>query len=788
MNADVKRGVQLEIAHVLFVDAVGFSKLSLNEQQAVFAELTRIVRATLTFRTAEAADALIRLPTGDGMALVFSQDPSAPLECAVELSRATRNLPGLSLRMGIHSGPVRRVSDVNDQSNVTGAGINIAQRVMSCGDAGHILLSKRAADDLAEHEEWAHCLHSIGQCEVKHGLRLRLVNFVTSEVGNPDLPTKVRETALLRGRDRRNRRVRLGAVLGATAIALGSLIFLTRARNERAHPSVAVLPFEDLSADKQDNHLTDAIQNEILENLGKVSQLKVISRTSVMQYGSATRPNLREIARQLNVTHVVEGTVQLAAGRVRATVQLIDAKTDTQIWADKFERDMSDVLTVQSELAEKIAIQLVSQLSPEVRAAIQERPTSNLDAYDFYLRARSLIDSAVFNAARPDNLFEAVRLLQEAVSRDPAFSLAYYQLAHAHDQIYFIGQDHSPDRLQMAEAAIQELTRLRPNSGEVHLARAKHFYWGYLDYAKALVEAEAAQKQMPNNSFAFLLAGYINRREGRWKESTRQFERALDLDPRDSFVLQQIALTYQCLRDYEREAIFLDRAMQVAPNDIQLRLNRAAVELDQKGNIEPLRTSIKAILESDPNSAGNVADSQLIVARYTRNSTEATRALSALTTDGCRTEGLPFPKSFCEGLVAREAGNSDAAQISFERARHQVEQILQHQPKYAEALCVIGVIDAALNRKDDAVREGRLAVDLLPVTKDSINGALLLQYLGVIYLWTGEQSAALDALEAASKLPGYLSYGQLRLDPVWDPLRGDRRFEAVVQSLQRKTL
>ncbi len=783
MNADLKSELPLEIAHVLFIDAVGYSRLSLRDQELLVAELNRIVRSTPTFRKAEADKSLIRLPTGDGMALVFSSDPSAPLECAIELSKAIRNRQELSLRMGIHSGPVRHVSDVNDHSNVTGTGINMAQRVMSCGDGGHILLSKRAAEDLAEHEEWGSCLRPLGSCEVKHGVRVRLVNFVAGEVGNPAVPSKLREAAWLDRRRIRGRRMRRAVIWGSVLVAILIGVLFSRTRSSRARPSVAVLPFEDLSEDNQDIHLTDAIQNEILENLAKVAQLKVISRTSVLQYAKPNRPNLREIARQLNVTNVVEGTVQRAAGRVRATVQLIDAKTDTHLWAGKFERDMSDLLTVESELSEKIAIQLVSQLSPEARAAILEQPTANPDAYDFYVRARFLIDSAVFNAARPDNLLEAVRLLEEAVKRDAGFSLAYYQLAHAHDQLYFIGQDHTPDRLQLAEAALQQLTRLRPDSGETHLAWAKHFYWGYLNYDKALVEVEQAQKKMPNNSFAFLLAGYINRREGHWQEATRQFERALDLDPRDSFVLQQVALTYQCLRDYPREGALLDRALQIAPNDSQLRLNRAAIALDQKADLGPLRAGVATMVSSDPSSAGNVADSRLLVARYARDHEEAARAVSVLATDACRTEGLPFPKMFCEGIVAREAGDAGSARASFQRARHEVEQMLQRQPNYAEALCVMGVIDAALNKKTEALQEGRQAVELLPVQRDAINGALLQQYLALIYLWSGEENAALDTLEAAAKLPGYLSYGQLRLDPFWDGLRSSPRFDQIVASL-----
>lgn len=787
MSAEINTAIDLEIAHVLFVDVVGFSKLSLNEERRLFDDLTRVIRETSAFRGAENAGRLIRLPTGDGMALVFSESPVAPVQCAIEISKVLHDSAKLPLRMGIHSGPVSRVVDVNDRPNVTGSGINIAQRVMNSGDAGHILLSKRTADDLAEHQDWQSWLHPIGECEAKHGAKLDLVNFYKGEVGNPCLPAKVQEAAVRVVWRRRKNIIALGSVLGAALLILAATLMLLRNGSDRRRQSIAVLPFENLTDEKQNAHLTDAIHDGVLGNLAKVPQLKVISRTSVLQYDTASRPNLREIARQLNVSKVVEGTIQCAEGQIRATVQLIDAKTDNHIWSGKFERDMSGIFVVESELAERIADQLVSRLSPDLKAAIQTPPTSNLDAYDLYARARNLIDVAVFNTARPDNLFEAIRLLDEAVQRDPSFFLAYCQLAHAHDQLYFIGQDHTAARLQLAEAAIQALLRLRPDSGEAHLALAKHYYWGYLDYDKARLELKQAQHALPNNVWSFLLGGYVDRRQGRWDDSNREFTSALELDPRNPFVLQQMALSYQCLRDYHKAAELLDRALEVSPRDVALQLNRASIELDESAKVHPLREAAEIIVQSNPNAAGSVAESQVVVERYARDHASAARAVLNLTTDGCRVEGLPFPRSFCEGLVAREGGNVVSADLAFVRAREEVAQMLNQQPKYAEALCVLGTIDAALNRKDDAIREGRLAVELLPVTKDSINGALVVQYLAVIYAWTGEKELALDQLEIAAKLPGYLSYGQLALDPLWDPLRDEPRFKIIVASLAPAT-
>jgi TolB-like protein/Flp pilus assembly protein TadD len=550
--------------------------------------------------------------------------------------------------------------------------------------------------------------------------------------------------------------------------------------------SIAVLPFENLSDDKQNAYFADGVQDEILTDLAKVADLKVISRTSVMQYKTSAQRNIREIAKALGVAHILEGTVQRAGGRIRVSAQLIDARTDMHLWAERYDRDLADVFAIENELAEQIVSQLKSKLSPKEKAAIEEKPTADLAAHDLYIRAKTLIASALFSTPQAEGLSEAVRLLNEAIERDPAFALAYYQLAHVHDLLYFLGIDHTPARLAMADAAIQSLVRLRPNSGEAHLAVAKHFYWGYLDYDRAREELNLAQKSLPNDPLPFQLAGYIDRRQSRWAESTKNLERAVELDPRNPAALQQIANSYECLRRYADLERALDRALALTPKDAALRGLRAETELHWHADPRPLISTIQAIIAEDSREAGNIAESWLRVSLCARDFDGAQRAVAALPIDGCHQETIPFPHVWCEGVVARMRGDTAAARAAFTSARDEMAKLVREQPAYAEALCALGMADAALGRKEKSIREGRRAVELLPVTKDSISGSLLVQNLALIYAWTGEKDLAFEQLSVAAKLPGLLSYGQLRLHPYWDPLRGDPRFERIVASLAPK--
>jgi TolB-like protein/class 3 adenylate cyclase len=808
-SAEPTPDLQLEIAHLLLMDVVGYSKLLVNEQIELLHELKQIVRSTECFRTAEARGELIRVPTGDGMALVFFHSPEEPARCALEISKALQDHPSIRLRMGVHSGPVNRVTDVNEKTNIAGSGINVAQRVLDCGDAGHILLSAHVAEDLCEYRHWQPYLHDLGECEVKYGLRLHLFNLYKDGLGNPQVPEKLR-----RGTKRAASAVSvrplaaprwpkaalaIAFLVSAIALVISSLIFFNRApptTTTRAaatgalaaipEKSIAVLPFENLSNEKENAYFADGVQDEILTGLSRVADLKVISRTSVMRYKAGPKRNLREVAADLGVAHVLEGTVQRAGGRVRVNAQLIDARTDSQLWAERYDRDVADVFAIESELAGKIVTQLQAKISPSEQAAIEQKPTADLAAHDLYVRAKTLTATAVWSTPLQEGLSEAVRLLNQAIERDSDFALAYYQLAHAHDVIYFAGLDHTAGRLAMADAAIEAVARLLPNSGEAHLALAKHLYWSYHDYDRARKELSLAQKSLPNEPWAFEILGFIDRRQGRWAESTKNLERAAELDPQNPHVLQQIAFSYYFLRRYADEERALDRAIAVTPKEAALRASRAEVELDWHADARPLLSTVETILAEDSREAKNVAQLWLRGSLCRRDFDNALRALAALPIAGCYQQTIPFPRAWCEGVVAQMRGDKAAAHSAFTSTRTEAAKLVAEQPDYPEGLCVLGMADAALGNKEDAIREGRRAVELLPVTKDAIIGPLLVQNLALIYAWTGEKDLAFEQLSIAAKLPGFLSYGELRLHPYWDPLRGDPRFEKIVASLAPK--
>jgi TolB-like protein/class 3 adenylate cyclase len=787
MSAEVKKEIQLEIAHVLFIDIVGYSKLSINEQRGAVDELTRIVRATDQFQKAEAADRLTKIATGDGMALVFYSSPEAPVRCAMELSRALKDHPRLDLRMGIHSGPVSGVVDVTGRTNLAGAGINMAQRVMDCGDAGHILLSKHVAEDLAEYDDWRPLLHDLGTCEVKHGIKLQMVNLNGAEVGRRELPKKLQ---MQRRRSARMRGLIGAAVLVAIAALLTGIIILWRNQSAltQAAPdkSIAVLPFGNLSEEKQNAYFTDGVQDEILMNLAKIADLKVISRTSVMQYKSDIAHNLRKIGQQLGVTHVLEGSVQRAGNRVRVNVQLIDARTDRHLWAEHYDRPLDDVFAIQTQIAQAIVDNLRVALSSREASAIGEKPTSDLAAYDLYLRAKELIASSFFSARFGDDLSQAARFLDQAVARDSHFLLAYCSLAEVHNYLYFYGIDHSPKRLALAAAAVENALRLGPDRGEAHLAKAQHLYQGYLDYDGARAELAIAGKTLPNDSRVFELAGYVERRQGRQEEGLKNLQRALELDPRNIGLLQQISGSYQNLRRYSETAAVLDQALAIAPNDVETRVSRAGVNFHQQADTRPLHATIEAILTENPTASESIADEWFNLALCERDLDSAERALSALGEHTFGKDAVIFSRKFGEGLVARMRGDAAAAQTAFLAAHAQQQELLRAQSDYAPALCALGVIDAALERKEEALRQGLRAAELLPVEKDAYNGVHVLEFLAVIYAWTGERDLACQQLAFVSRLPTSPSYGELKLHPFWDPLRGDPRFEKIVASLAPK--
>jgi TolB-like protein/Tfp pilus assembly protein PilF len=555
--------------------------------------------------------------------------------------------------------------------------------------------------------------------------------------------------------------------------------------------SIAVLPFENLSSDKENAYFADGVQDEILTDLSKIADLKVISRTSVMQYKNGLARNLRKIGEELGVAHVVEGSVQRAANKIRVNAQLIDARNDAHLWGQTYDRDLADVFAIQSEIAKAIADQLQAKLSPNEKKAIEQPPTTDLAAFDLYSRAKSLLLTRSFSATQDPGVRKAIELLDEAVKRDPSFFDAYCQLAYAHEQLYAVfGSDHTPARLALAEAAVQAAARLRPDAAETHLARAQYLYYGRRDYDGALAELEIARRALPNDPRLFQFTGFILRRRGQQEEGLRNLQRAVELDPRNFFTLQQIALSYSNLQHYDEAIAALDRALAIVPDNAETRANRDLYELCWKGDTRPLHQTIDSILAQGPGAIASAADVWFFCALAERDPAAAQRALVALGDNPWTLDPPIFmSRSFGEGLLARMSKDEAHARAAFEAARTQQEKIVQAQPDYGPVLCVLAMIDAGLGHKELALEEGRRAIELTPVEKDVSNGSRVLQYFAITAAWAGEKELALQQLEAGLRAPDasqMLSYGALKLLPFWDPLRGDPRFEKIVESLAPK--
>ena len=816
MPAKLKSDPHLAIAHVLFIDVVGYSKLLVNEQRELIQELNHLVRKAPQFRKSEASGKLISIPSGDGMALVFFQTPEEPVQCAMEIARALKMHPRLRLRIGVHSGPVDQVKDVNDRINVAGAGINIAQRVMDCGDAGHILLSKRVADDLAQDSLWCPHLHDLGEVEVKHGAKIGIVNLYTEELGNRDVPQRFQQSghqAKVPGfaAELRPSNVRWvvigGGLIIVGAIAIGVLLWSRRgaptltgvsassapfAANVSAMPekSIAVLPFENLSRDPDNAFFADGVQDEVLTDLSRIADLKVISRTSVMHYKTGVARNLREIGQQLRVANVVEGSVQRSGNRVRVNAQLVDTRTDQHLWAQTYDRDLADVFAIQSEIANTIADQLQAKLSPSEKNAIERAPTSDIAAFDLYTRAKNLILLRIgsFGGDERTNNLQAVDLLNQAVARDPSFFDAYCQLAWVHDGLYILGYDHTVARLALADAAVQAAFRLRPDAGETHLVRAQNLYQGYLDYDGALAELEFARQTLPNDPRVFQWTGFIQRRQGHWEESIRNLERAIELDPRNFFLLRQTAGSYQALRRNAEEKSVYDRVLAMEPTDALTKVQQALVELNSKADTRPSHRMIDSIRATNPAAMPSIANAWLLCALAERDTAGARDALTALGENPINltpSDNVLFNRALVEGVIARMTKDDDKVRSAFTAARAEQEKIVQAQPNYALPLCTLGLIDAGLGQKEAALREGRRAIELLPPGKDALDGSAAVKYLAMIAAWVGDKDLACEQLATAVRLPSGLSYGQLKLLPFWDPLRGDPRFEKLVEEAKQ---
>jgi TolB-like protein/Flp pilus assembly protein TadD len=552
--------------------------------------------------------------------------------------------------------------------------------------------------------------------------------------------------------------------------------------------SIAVLPFENLSSDKENAYFTDGVQDEILTDLAKIADLKVISRTSVMQYKSGIARNLRKIGEELGVARVLEGSVQRAGNKVRVNAQLIDARNDTHLWAQTYDRDLADVFAIQSEVAKAIAEQLQARISPKEQESIQTKPTSNLVAYDLYLRATDIWRSLSTSSGNGgvDKVKQAIRLLDQAIEQDPSFVPALCFLVRAHMYLHWQVPDPAARHVELSNQALESAARLQPDSGDVHLTRAQFYYYASRNYPAALQELSTARQGLPNSAEIPYTSGVIERRQGKWEESTRHIEEALQLDPRNvQYISELCGTNYYLTRRYADAVRVLDGALSWRPNDFGLAFTRAFICIAWKADLSPWREVVSGEIakNADPN---DLMTARLNLALKQRDYHAAGEILESPGGNEFDDDGFFTPREFNQGVVARSLGQATKAHASFQAARDRAVAAVRQRPDDAKALVCLAEIDAALGRKDDAIGEGEHAAELLPITKDALNGAELSMKLAGIYAQVGEVDRAVGLLEELVKKPGVAHYGLLKLDEVWDPLRRDARFEKIVADLAPK--
>jgi len=785
MSSEVKKEIQLEIAHVLFIDIVGYSKLSMNQQRAVVDELTEVVRSSDQYQKAEAESRLIKIPTGDGMALVFYTSPEAPAQCAVEISRALKEHPRLQLRMGVHSGPVSGVIDVNGHANLAGAGLNMAQRVMACGDAGHILVSKHVAEDLEEYERWRPLLHDLGACEVKHGVRVAIVNLYADEVGNPQLPKKFQ--ALKKHNTRMRWAGTTAALVVLAAIVAGIAMFSRyRGRSTLSAPekSIAVLPFENHSRDPDNAYFADGVQDEILTRLSKIADLKVISRTSTQHYKSAPE-NLPEIARQLGVAHILEGSVQKSGDAVRVNVQLIKAANDSHLWADTFDRKLTDIFSVESEVAKAIAEQLRAKLTGQEEQVIAAKPTDNPEAYDAYLRGLAY---TLKTANTPANSLGAQKYLREVVRLDPKFALGWALLSQV-DTRGYLTKNLQPTvalREEARQAAETALT-LQPNLGEAVLAKGYYHYACLKDYDTAVRYFEQARQLLPNSSRIPESLAYVARRRGQWDRSESYFNEAERLDPRNVFLLSQHALSYRSLRRFPEALRKRDQVLDITPDDLVTLAQKAAI-LQAEGDLSRASALLAPLHPNADNPAA--VETQVYQAILERRPGQIIPRLKELLAKPDPALGfINGELRFWLGWAQEVAGDHPAAQETWRQTRSELESFLKEQPENSDLIGDLALTDMGLGDKAAALALAERAMAAIPIEKDPVAGPAPIEILARVAARLGEPDRAIAALQKLLSIPyagplasnGSLTPALLRLDPMFDPLRDDPRFQKLCE-------
>jgi TolB-like protein/Tfp pilus assembly protein PilF len=795
MSINTGPGARLEIGHVLFLDLVGYSKLLLDEQREQLQRLTEIVRNTEPVHAAEATDKLIRLPTGDGMALVFFNSPEAPVQCAIEISKRLREYPQVKLRMGIHSGPVNEVRDVNGRANVAGGGINIAQRVMDCGDAGHILVSKRVAEDLAHSRQWRLYLHDLGECAVKHGVPISIVNLYTDEIGNAQLPEKLKEWQSEQAAQAESGSPsifrRKGVLVAAGALLIAITGFSVWLYSKQAgltslvpEKTIAVLPFQNFSPDKDNAFFADGIQDDILTSLAKIKDLRVISRSSVMKFRDAAEQNLRRIGKTLGVANLLEGSVRREGDRVVVNVQLVDAQSARQIWANRYDRTLADSLGLQGELASEIADALRATLSTDEQARVTAKPTQNPDAYVFYLRANQI-------SRNPDTLLEdyktAEQLYMQAIALDPNFALAHARLASVCAEVFHY-YEPTEDWRTKARTEAQIALRLQPNLAEAHFALGQCIYWMDQDYDRALEQFDIAARLSPSDGDIARLIAAIKRRQGKWKDSLEEYERVAKLDPQNPNTVRELIFTNTAMRRWPEAARWVDQLRAMAPASIISKIQRGYVDFWWKGDTSLLKSLLNQIPPGvDPD--GGVTSARWEVAMLDRDYAAARRAIDASTAKELSYTGeASTPRSFFEGCIALAQGDIVGAQKYFQDAEPVFEAAVKQAPLSAIRHANLGWLYAFMGRKEDAIQEGRRAVELKPESKDAVDGVIVNCYLALIYARVGEKDLAFALLERLLKTPGAvdsvdysITINDLKHRWEWDPIRNDPRFQKLLE-------
>src|SRR5437016_2677031 len=765
MPAEVKEQIRLEVAHVLFIDIVGYSKLSINEQRAVVDELTTIVRGSDQYRKGEGAGRLIKIPTGDGMALVFYTSQEAPAQCAIEISGALKEHPRLQLRMGVHSGPVSGVIDVNGHANLAGAGLNMAQRVMACGDAGHILVSKHVAEDLEEYEHWRPFLHDLGVCEVKHGMRVGVTNLYSDEIGNPQLPKKFQA---LQKRRSRVRWAEVAIALLVLAAVVAAFLFVLRRPMRSAltvaEKSIAVLPFENLSEEKGNAYFAEGIQNEILTRLATVRDLKVISRTSTAKYQSKP-DNLKTVAQELGVSTVLEGAVQKAGDKVRVNVQLIDARYDTHLWAKSYDRDFKDVLAVESEVSQEIAEALQANLSPSESHVLVSAQTHDTEAYDLFLRAENELHQAE-NSLAADAYDRADAFYRQALARDPNFAEAAAELARCRLSRHWFVSPLAPAELEEVKSLIDRALALAPNSPEAHFALGLFFYWGHRQYENALAEFNRTLELQPNNADARAFCAWVYRRRGEWERSLADSQRAEELDPRDASIPTNIGVTCNLLRlwkDAERAEL---RALAIDPHNTQAAMFLVFTRLATTGDVASARRALDDFSElikgiaggaGGPRGATGAGDISAVIgwpAYLDVTEKRFTDALQAVEKRVVNDDRAHLQQLAGRVAIRVLAGEPEAAKSMGEEALPLLEARFRERPDDTFAMAELSWVYLALGRNADALRLSRQAADTISIEKDAVSGPFFQNGLAQIEARAGAPEEAIKRLQRLLSIPG----------------------------------